>query len=71
VIRANLMILAIAAAAASAQAMEPHARAMPIAGYVSAIDGRSKECLIARGRKEFPARFWEDLLVGDQVIAKG
>jgi hypothetical protein len=72
VIRLVVMALAIGTAALGvADAADEHLRAAPIAGYISAIDGRTGQCRIARGRRETTARYWEDLLVGDRIIAKG
>ena len=47
------------------------AQSVAIAGYISAIAGRTTECHILRGRRQIPMRYWIDLLMSDQVVAKG
>ncbi len=70
-IRRLLIALALASLALGSGGSNAHGEPARIAGYISAIDGRLADCLISRGKKLIPAQYWADLLVGDEVVAKG
>jgi hypothetical protein len=72
VIREIVFVLAIGTLGYGIAAMTGAlARPVAIAGYISAIDGRTTQCLVARGLTRSIARYWQDLLVGDVLLANG